>query len=212
MVCVGIGSRRCRKDQQEGKEGDYLSHVFKDNCKLVEDRFDIQKTIVRFFAVSITQPAGNILLPIISPIELAVGSDETPKGRHYMDVLKRIAGSAIALALAVGTLSLGTAAALAQYGSQGRPSGPPPGAPYQGQGRWDAPPREYREAARKGFQDGLYGAQKDFENRRRWNVNNRDEFRRPNIAAPLVRDYKMGFKRGYDTGVRHYTQGGPGPR
>ena len=113
-------------------------------------------------------------------------------------------------ALAIGFLS-GTGAAQAQYGP---PQGPPPGPPggYEGRhdGGWDAPPREFRDAQRRGFQDGLYGAQKDYENRRRWNVNNRDEFRHPNVPGSLRRDYQMGFKRGYDTGVRHYTQGGQG--
>ena len=119
-------------------------------------------------------------------------------------------------ALAVGLLA-GTGVMQAQYGPpQGPPSGPggyqngPGGYPGGPGGGWDAPPREFRDAARQGFQDGLNGARKDFENRRRWNVNNRDEYRHPNIAGPLRRDYKMGFKRGYDTGVRHYMQGGPG--
>jgi hypothetical protein len=102
----------------------------------------------------------------------------------------------------------GGATARAQYGP---PQGPPGGGYQGGPGGWDAPPREFRDAARRGFQDGLNGAQKDFENRRRWNVNNRDEYRNPSVPGPLRRDYRMGFKRGYDTGVRHYTQGGPGP-
>jgi ribosome modulation factor len=79
----------------------------------------------------------------------------------------------------------------------------PPPAGYGGQGGWDAPPGEYSDAARRGFQDGLEGARKDYENHRTPNVNNRDEYRHPNVPKPMRRDYRMGFQRGYDAGVRH---------
>lgn len=112
-------------------------------------------------------------------------------------------------ALAIG-IAAGAGAAQAQYGP---PPGPPPGG-YQerpGEG-WDAPPREFRDAERQGFLDGISGARKDFENRRRPNVNNRDEFRHPSVPGPLRRDYKNGFRRGYESGVRHFMEGGAGPR
>ena len=95
----------------------------------------------------------------------------------------------------------------AQYGP---PQGPPPGA-YQGQGGWDGPPNEFNDAARRGFHDGIEGARKDFDNHRPPNVNNRDEFRHPNVPRELRHDYKMGFRRGYDVGV-HHLMGGGGPR
>jgi hypothetical protein len=94
----------------------------------------------------------------------------------------------------------------AQYAAQG----PPPG--YGGPGGWDAPPGEFGDAARRGFHDGLEGARKDYENHRAPNVNNRDEYRHPNVPKHDRRDYRMGFQRGYDAGVRHMMSGGPGPR
>ncbi len=96
------------------------------------------------------------------------------------------------------------AAVHAQYGP---PPGPPP--PGYGQGGWDAPPQEMNDVERRGFHDGLEGARKDYENHRPPNVNNRDEYRHPNVPPPLRHDYRMGFRRGYAAGVRHMMNGGP---
>src|SRR3978361_394444 len=91
-----------------------------------------------------------------------------------------------AWALAVG-MAVGTGAAQAQYGPQGPP---PPGNYQNGPGGWDAPPPEFHDAQQRGFRAGIEGARKDFENHRRPNVNNRDEYRHPNVPGPLRRDYK----------------------
>lgn len=79
----------------------------------------------------------------------------------------------------------------------------PPGAYYQGgDGRWDAPPRGYsRDLQRNGFRDGLDGARKDLENRRRPNVNNRDEYR--NYRGPGQRVYRQAFQAGYGAFWQH---------
>jgi hypothetical protein len=111
-----------------------------------------------------------------------------------------------ALALTAG-LTLAAPAARAQY-QQGPPP-PPPGA-YQG--GWDAPPPEFQDAARRGFHDGIEGARKDFDNHRRPDVNNRDEYRHPHIERALRHDYREGFRRGYEVGVQHLMNGGRGPR
>lgn len=111
----------------------------------------------------------------------------------------------------VPALTLGMAAsaavASAQYYNQGGPPPPPPqgyGQGGYGPGGWDQAPPEFRDAMRRGFQDGIEGAKKDFENHRPPNVNNRDEFRNPKfIPGPERHDYKVGFRRGYDVGVRH---------
>lgn len=85
--------------------------------------------------------------------------------------------------------------------------GPPP-PPYQDRdhdrGGWDTPPPEFAAAQQRGFHDGIEGARRDFENHRPPNVNNRDEFRNPHfIAPPDRRDYRMGFRRGYEVATHH---------
>ncbi len=115
--------------------------------------------------------------------------------------------------LTVWTLTLGMSfgMAAAQFAPQGPPP-PPPGAYQNGPGGWDAPPGEYQDDAhRNGFRDGIEGARKDYENHRRPDVNNRDEFRHPNVPRNLRRAYRDGFRRGYSVGVQH-LMGGGGPR
>ncbi len=116
-------------------------------------------------------------------------------------------------ALTVSALALAMAASnplLAQYGS---PQGPPPPPGYaQGPGGWDAPPQEFRDIQRQGFHDGIEGARRDFDNHRRPNVNNREEFRHPHVPPSARQDYRDGFRRGYDVAMSHLLGGGPGPR
>jgi len=85
--------------------------------------------------------------------------------------------------------------------AQYAPQGPPPGYGEHGSS-WNAP-SEFNEAQRRGFQDGMVGARKDYENHRTANVNNRDEYRHPNVPRGLRHEYREGFERGYDEGVRH---------
>ena len=50
----------------------------------------------------------------------------------------------------------------------------------------------------RGFQDGLSGADRDFQNHRRPNVNNRDEYRDPDFLPRWAQhEYREGFRRGY---------------
>ena len=120
-----------------------------------------------------------------------------PKGDH-MKTTKQIAAGFLAMAMMTAGV------AVAQYGP---PQGPPP--PPQGYGQdqaqqWEAPPPEFAAAQQRGFHDGIEGARKDFENHRPPNVNNRDEFRNPHfIPGPDRRDYRRGFRRGYDVAVQH---------
>lgn len=94
-------------------------------------------------------------------------------------------------------LLAGTGIASAQYYQ-----GPPPPPHYDHD--WEAPPPEFAAAERRGFHDGIEGARKDFDNHRRPDVNNRDEYRHPNhVAPPDRRDYRIGFRRGYEVGVRN---------
>jgi hypothetical protein len=112
----------------------------------------------------------------------------------------------ISLIALMATTGLGAQGILAQG-----PPPPPPGG-YQGPPQpWEAPPGEYQEVARRGFHDGVEGARKDAENHRPPNVNNRDEYRHPNVPGRDRRDYRNGFRRGYQVGVEHLMRGGPRP-
>jgi len=110
----------------------------------------------------------------------------------------------IRLVAPVLALALLGSVAVAQYG-------PPPQRDGYGQGGWDVPPGELREIARQGFRDGIVGAQRDVQNHRRPNVNNRDEYRRPNVPGNVWGDYRMGFRRGYETGMQHLLGYPPPP-
>jgi hypothetical protein len=102
---------------------------------------------------------------------------------------------AFALCLAVATPGSIKASAL--------PMGQPVSGLAQEHGGWDMPPQELQETQRQGFHDGIEGARKDFDNHRRPNVNNRDEFRHPPVPRPEREAYREGFRRGYQVGVSH---------
>jgi hypothetical protein len=77
------------------------------------------------------------------------------------------------------------------------------------QAQWDAPPQEFRDIQRQGYHDGIEGARKDFDNHRRADVNNRDEYRHPHVSASARDDYREGFRRGYQVAMDHLMGGGP---
>jgi ribosome modulation factor len=109
-----------------------------------------------------------------------------------MNIFYRLATSS-ALLLVLSS----PAAVHAQYAPQGPPAG------YGERGNnWNGP-SEFNDAQRRGYQDGMEGARKDYENHRKPDVNNRDEYRHPNVSKNLRHDYRDGFQRGYDDGVRH---------
>jgi hypothetical protein len=72
---------------------------------------------------------------------------------------------------------------------------------------WDAPPPEFDEVRRRGFHDGIEGAHKDYDNHRRPDVNNRDEYRHPHVPDRDKEAYRIGFERGYQVGVDHLYHG-----
>ena len=97
--------------------------------------------------------------------------------------------------LSMGLMTFG-GAAFAQYGPQYGPPGPPPPPPQYGMRGWDAPPGELREFQRRGFLDGVQGAERDFQNHRIWNVNNRDEFRHPQVPGKRSRRLSRRLQEG----------------
>jgi hypothetical protein len=68
---------------------------------------------------------------------------------------------------------------------------------------WNTPPQEFRDIERQGYHDGIEGARKDYDNHRRPDVNNRDEYRHPHVPESARSDYREGFRRGYDTAWDH---------
>jgi hypothetical protein len=87
-------------------------------------------------------------------------------------------------------------------GPEYRPAPPPP--PVV-RGDWDTIPTEFNEMQRRGFHDGMEGARRDFDNHRRPDVENRDEYRHPDVAPEFREAYREGFRRGYDRAMAHLT-------
>jgi hypothetical protein len=73
---------------------------------------------------------------------------------------------------------------------------------------WNLPPEEFRDIQRQGYHDGIEGARKDYDNHRRPDVNNRDEYRHPHVPESARADYREGFRRGYDSAWDHLMNGG----
>jgi hypothetical protein len=74
---------------------------------------------------------------------------------------------------------------------------------YGQEGGWEAPPRELNETQRRGFHDGVEGARRDFDNHRRPDVENREEFRDPHVDREFREAYRDGFRRGYEEAAAH---------
>ena len=75
---------------------------------------------------------------------------------------------------------------------------------YYDQPQWQYRHGDAEEAIeQRGYYDGVRGADRDFENHRRPDVNNRDEYRDPDsIPRWAQREYREGFRRGYYVRVR----------
>jgi hypothetical protein len=83
--------------------------------------------------------------------------------------------------------------------------------PASAQPGWDVPPREFNQVQQRGFHDGVEGARKDFGNGRRPDVDNRDEYRNPDLPPGLRRTYREAFRRGYQVAASHLWGAAPGP-
>lgn len=119
--------------------------------------------------------------------------------------LKQFAAALFALGFYVSALGL---FALGPLAAKAAPASP---AQYHDhdRGDWDAPPPEFKDVQRQGFRDGIEGARKDFDNHRRPDVNNRDEYRHPRVERAFRNDYREGFRRGYERAMSHLMGEGP---
>ena len=105
----------------------------------------------------------------------------------------------MAILVSLGLTTLGVAGAKAQE------TPPPPG--YYNQ-PWTRVPDDYRsDIARRGFHDGIEGARRDFENHRPPNVENRDEYRHPDVPHDARHEYRDAFRKGYQRGVENMYHG-----
>jgi hypothetical protein len=129
---------------------------------------------------------------------LSFANSVSKKEGDFMMNLNRFSIPALVVLLGVTCFSGPKANGLVQ--------GPPQG--YgQDRGGWDAPPGEWNEVQRRAFHDGIEGARRDADNHRRPDVNNRDEYRNPNVPSEYRHAYREGFRRGYDVGVSHLMSG-----
>ena len=83
---------------------------------------------------------------------------------------------------------------------------------YWQQYGWDVPPQEYNEVQRRGFHDGVEGAQKDRANGRNPDVNNREEYRDADdlphdIPHRMRGAYRQAFRQGYIEAATHLWPG-----
>jgi hypothetical protein len=114
-------------------------------------------------------------------------------------MMKAILGISMTAALA--------ASCLVAAGASPVPQPLASGAGYVQERNWESPPAELDEVSRHGFHDGIEGARKDYDNHRRPDVNNRDEFRHPHVPERDREAYRRGFERGYQVGVDHLYHG-----
>lgn len=117
-------------------------------------------------------------------------------------ILRLTAVPALALLLGASCLITTKASSL----SGGSPS--PAFAQDRDRENWEAPPGEFNDIQRRGFHDGIEGARKDVENHRRPDVNNRDEYRHPDVPHDMRKTYRDAFRRGYEQAMSHLMQGG----
>jgi ribosome modulation factor len=76
---------------------------------------------------------------------------------------------------------------------------------------WDDVPREFNEIQRRGFHDGMEGAHHDMDNHRTPNVDNRDEYRHPDVPPQVREQYRDAFRRGYQAAYSHMNGMAPPP-
>jgi hypothetical protein len=107
----------------------------------------------------------------------------------------------MALVIGLGLTTFGATGARAQQ------EAPPPPPGYYNQ-PWTRVPDDYRnDIARRGYHDGIEGARRDFENHRQPNVENRDEYRHPDVPHNERHEYREAFRSGYQRGVENIYRG-----
>ena len=110
--------------------------------------------------------------------------------------MKKTWFAASALALSLGVTSGGLAARAHAAPAPAQPQ-------YEGQGRWDEPPSEYRDAQRMGYREGIEAARRDFTNHSHKDADDHESYRHPRVERELVSDYRHAFREGYSRAMQH---------
>src|SRR5215471_12494663 len=69
------------------------------------------------------------------------------------------------------------------------------------QEQWERLPDGWNDVQRRGFHDGIEGARKDYQNHRTPDVDNRDEYRHPDVPSEMRGAYREAFRHGYVVGM-----------
>ena len=104
-----------------------------------------------------------------------------------------------ALAVSLGATSGGIAARAYAAPAPSQPQ-------YEGQGRWDEAPSEYRDAQREGFHDGIEAARRDFETHSHKDADDHDRYRHPRVEREFHDDYRHAFREGYSRAMHHLKE------
>jgi hypothetical protein len=104
-----------------------------------------------------------------------------------------------ALAISLGATSGGIAAKAYAAPAPSQPQ-------YEGQGRWDEAPSEYRDAQRMGFHDGVEAARRDFAEHRHRDADDHGAYKHPRVERDLVSDYRGAFREGYSRAMHHLRE------
>ena len=108
---------------------------------------------------------------------------------------------------AVSALAISLGATSGGFGVRAHAAPAPSPAQYQqGEGRWDEPPSEYRDAQRQGFHDGVEAARHDFETRSHKDADDHERYRHPRVERELRDDYRNGFREGYSRAMHHMKE------
>jgi hypothetical protein len=111
------------------------------------------------------------------------------------------------IAVTALALLLGASGLVSAKASSASVAGPTASGYGQDRRDWDTPPGEFNDIQRRGFHDGIEGARKDMDNHRRPDVNNRDEYRHPDVPREMRRSYRDAFRRGYEQAMSHLMGG-----
>jgi hypothetical protein len=108
--------------------------------------------------------------------------------------------------IAVSALAISLGATTGGFAARAYATPAPAQPQYEGQGRWDEPPSEYRDAQRMGFHDGVEAARSDFFNHSHKDADDHSAYRHPRVERELVSDYRNAFREGYSRAMHHLRE------